>query len=501
VFTPAYNPSKWLPPKQRHLYHVSSAEKAEIERKRAETKTLMDKQLQQIKKIQTPYRNSLLEKRLKQIPEAIRADVKTAIKTDAKKRNAAQKQLAAKYEKKLVVTEAQVNAALNQADRVARRKLLEQIRASQSLLATLRVDKVQALWDVGEPPVIRLLNRGDVDFAGPKVSPGFLSILSEPGQSAAVPSKAAVGQTTGLRLAFAEWMTRSDHPLTARVIVNRMWQHHFGKGIVATPGNFGATGSRPTHPALLDWLAVEFMRQGWSAKRLHRMMMTSTVYRQVSKKGRGGDTVREGRGDRVTAGGPLLIDPENRLLWRMNLRRLDAESLRDSVIAVSGQSNHTMGGPPVMLKAMPSGLQTLVAHDRRSVYLIARRSNPLTFLRVFDFPIIDVNCTRRSASATPLQSLTMINSKFLITSASQLARSVEAVTGSDAPLAKKIEQAYRVTLSRSASASEAKAAADYMQHLQQLYQTSKAKPEDASRRSFENFVHMLLCSNEFLYVD
>jgi hypothetical protein len=185
----------------------------------------------------------------------------------------------------------------------------------------------------------------------------------------------------------------------------------------------------------------------------------------------------------------------------MNLRRLDAEALRDSVIAVSGQANYTMGGPPVMLKAMPSGLQTVVAEERRSIYLLARRTNPLTFLRVFDYPIIDVNCTRRSSSATPLQSLTMINSKFLTASASRLAGRVEALVGSDASPAKKIETAYWLTLSRNPSHSEVKAAEDHLQHLKQLYQASSAEPVDASQRSFENFVHMLLCTNEFLYID
>ncbi len=191
----------------------------------------------------------------------------------------------------------------------------------------------------------------------------------------------------------------------------------------------------------------------------------------------------------------------------MNLRRLDAEALRDSVIAVSGQPNYMMGGPPIVLKATSSGLQTVVDQERRntisrrSIYLLARRSNPLTFLSVFDYPIIDVNCTRRSASATPLQSLTMINSKFLTASASRLARRVEALVGSDAPLAKGIETAYRLTLSRNPSHSEVKAAEEHLQHLQQLYQASSVEPADASKRPFENFVHMLLCSNEFLYID
>jgi cytochrome c553 len=499
LFTSAYNPSNWLPPKQRHLYHVSETEQAEIKQKQAATTATIKKLQQQLAAIQKPYRDRLHDEQLKQIPESIRADVTAAITTNAKKRNNAQKKLTSKYEKKLTVTDTQVDATLNDIDRMACGKLRAKIQTEQKYLTTLRIDKVQALWDVGEAPTIRLLHRGDVDFAGPKVSPGFLSILSAPGKSAAIPSAEAVGNTTGLRLAFANWLTSPDHPLTARVIVNRLWQHHFGKGIVATPGNFGATGSRPTHPALLDWLAAEFMRQGWSAKRFHKMMMTSTAYRQNSERGRGGD--KERGSEEVKDTSPSSIDPDNRLLWRMNLRRLDAESLRDAVIAVSGQADYTMGGPPVMMKALPSGLQTVTTDERRSIYLVARRTNPLTFLRVFDYPIIDVNCTRRSASATPLQSLTMINSKFITASASQLAFRVKTLSGDNASPVKKIETAYRLTLSRSPSPTEIKVAEEYLQHLKQLYEASSIQPLNASKRSFDNFVHMLLCSNEFLYID
>jgi hypothetical protein len=192
---------------------------------------------------------------------------------------------------------------------------------------------------------------------------------------------------------------------------------------------------------------------------------------------------------------------ENRLLWRMNLRRLDAEALRDSVITVSGQLNSMVGGPPVMLKTQPSGLQAATEQERRSIYLLARRSNPATFMQVFDYPVIDVNCIRRSTSATPLQSLTMINSEFLTDSAGHLARRVESLTGIDAALAKKIETTYWLTLSRGARENETRIATELIQQLQLLYEQSGVAQQDAARQSFENFAHMLICSNEFLYVD
>lgn len=484
LFTSAYNPSDWLPPKRRHLYDVSKAEQAEVDSHKAKSTQLT----QQVATLHRHYKDTLLAKKLEQVPEADRAAAKAAVETDEKQRKDAQKQLFEKYGEMLAVTEAEVVSAHSEEDRKTRGDLLAEVAASLKFVAAHPFNKVQALWDVGDPPTIRLLHRGDVDFAGPKVEPGFLSILSLPGKSDAIRSPDAVGETTGLRLAFAQWLTSSEHPLTARVIVNRFWQHHFGNGIVDTPGNFGATGSRPTHPGLLDWLAVEFMRGGWSAKRLHKLMMTSTVYRQASASRSGA----EEHGDR-----------DNQLLWRMNLRRLDAEALRDSVIAVSGGADYQMGGPPVSLQSTATGLQTVAEKDggRRSVYLTARRSNPATFLQLFDYPTIDVNCTRRSASATPLQSLTMINSKFLTDSAGRLAHRVESLVGSDAPSAAKIKTAYQFVFSRIPSATEGHAAEEHLRHLQELYKSSESEPNEASQQSFANLVHMLLCSNEFLYVD
>ncbi|MFQ5733194.1 MAG: DUF1553 domain-containing protein [Planctomycetaceae bacterium] len=496
VFTAAYNPNNWLPPKRRFLYNVSQAEQAEIARRKTEAGKTLNKLKQRLTAIRQQYKDRLFETKLRKVSAAIRGRVKAAVSTAAKKRTKTQRELVRRYGKKLAIGDAELRASLDEAERKTCDGLRSQIRAAEGRLKSMRLDKLQVLWDVGPAPTIRLLQRGDVDFAGPKVKPGFLTILSPPGHSMAVPSKNAVGETTGLRLAFAEWLTRPEHPLTARVIVNRLWQHHFGRGIVGTPDNFGAGGSRPTHPALLDWLAVEFQRSGWSAKQFHKLVMTSTVYRQSSSRER-----------KTRSATSQSLDPDNRLLWRMNLRRLDAEALRDSVLAVSGRANHTMGGPPVMLKATPSGLQTLVepgkrnAAARRSVYLLARRANPLTFLNVFDYPIIDVNCTRRSASATPLQSLTMINGTFLTVSAGHLARRINLITGPTAVLSQKVATAYRLTLSRRPTPAEINAAVAHINRLEQLYVASGVVRANASRRAFENFAHMLMCSNEFLYVD
>jgi hypothetical protein len=256
---------------------------------------------------------------------------------------------------------------------------------------------VSALTEVpGKVPVTYLFNRGDHEQPRQAVAPGGLAVLDD-AHPLQVPTDTA-RPTTGRRLALARWLTDGKHPLTARVLVNRVWLHHFGKGLVGTPGDFGALGERPSHPELLDWLGGEFMDHGWRLKRLHRLILTSTVYRQSSR--------RDPAKDR--------LDPDNRLLGRMPVRRLEAEAVRDAILAVSGRLNRQPFGPPVPVmvdevgqvvlgvdtrdagrptnKVVPLGGQEF----RRSVYVQARRSLPLTMLEAFDAPMPEPNCECRT---------------------------------------------------------------------------------------------------------
>jgi len=414
LFTTAYNPTDWIQPQNHHLYVLPKADHEAIEAR-------------------------LLEDQLKTVPEPIRADLKTALATPVDRRTEIQKYLFSKFN-----------------------GLFQKEFAKDPDFKKL--GKIQALWDVGAPPNIRLLQRGSADSPGPKVTPGFLSILSKPNETDAIRPPSAQGKTSGLRLAFAEWLTSPDHPLTARVIVNRIWQGHFGTGIVATPDNFGTTGASPSNQPLLDQLALDFINNGWSAKRLHKQIMTSTVYRQSSHQN-----------DKANK-----IDPDNALLWRMNLRRLDAEALRDSVIAAAGKLDTTAGGPPIQLEMRPDGLQVVSSKEpetakwRRSIYLTHRRTYPMSFLGVFDYPIIDANCTRRVPSATPLQALTMLNDDFVWQAAEALAKRAE----------NNIDAAYLLTLSRKPTAAERQLAAGFLETM-----------------PFKSFAQILLSSNEFLYVD
>jgi hypothetical protein len=325
------------------------------------------------------------------------------------------------------------------------------------------------------------------------VTPGFPEVLCAPGSADAVRPKETQGKTSGYRLAFADWLGSTQNPLTARVIVNRIWQGHFGTGIVATADNFGKMGSPPVNPELLDWLSVDFMDHGWSAKRLHRSIMLSSVYRQSARQGA-----------ELWVAKAKVIDPENRLLWRMNLRRLDAEILRDSVIAAAGKLDPSMGGPPIPLETRPDGLQVVsdkVGQWRRSIYLTARRNYPMNFLGVFDYPMMDTNCTRRVPSATPLQSLTMMNDQFILNSAGYLAARAGEMAQHDPSAARKIEAAYLLTFSRKPTATEIQLGEEYLRRQQEIYLNANEPLEKAASKSFASLAQMLLGSNEFLYVD
>jgi len=289
------------------------------------------------------------------------------------------------------------------------------------------------------------------------------------------------------RLQLAGWLTSDQNPLTARVIANRVWHHHFGRGLVATLGNFGATGSGVSHPKLLDWLACEFQEQGWSLKYLHRLIVSSTAYQQSSRR-----LTETDRGQ--------AVDPQNALLWRQNLRRVESEILRDALLAVSGQLNAKTGGPPVAITAPADGLSTVIntptrEQHRRSVYLFHRRVYPLKFMETFDSPVMPINCRQRSHSTTVLQSLALLNSDFVLECSRQLGRQLPAQ-----PTAA-IDALYRRTLTRHPTAEETAACTTYLADQSQTY-IEEGQPEPAARRqAICDLCHMILCTNEFLYIE
>ncbi|MBM3774986.1 MAG: DUF1553 domain-containing protein [Acidobacteria bacterium] len=504
VFASGYNPGQWLQPKRRFLPSVSKAEQEEIERHNAEIDKPVSKLREQLEELRRPYRDKLLESKLQDLPEAIRAETREALAAPADKRDPVQKFLASKFEKQLAVAPEEISKALNPDDRDAYDRLERQIGTLSQYRRSW--DRIQALWDAAPPPKMRLLQRGEVERPGPRVEPGTLEVLSPPGKTDLAKPADSSGETSGHRLAFARWLASPDHPLTARVMVNRVWQHHFGRGIVETPDNFGRLGVPPTHPELLDWLAVEFVRQGWSLKKLHRLIMTSSAYRQSSEQ--------PGSGGALLAAA-LKADPDNKLLWRTNLRRLEAEALRDAILGASGKLDRTFGGPAVEGPLVADGLKEvhnpddkqserkkagLSGLERRSVYVMARRYFPLGFLETFDAPIMQTNCNRRLNSVSPLQSLTLMNDDFVLENAAAFAERVEKLAASQ-PIEKKIETAYLLALSRKPDGGELDIARSHLARQEELHRKSNTAPDKSRQAALTSLCHLLLLTNEFLYVD
>ena len=288
--------------------------------------------------------------------------------------------------------------------------------------------------DLPTPPATKLLKRGNWrNPAKEELAPGFLSTIDD--RDAAIkPTE----NTPGRRAALANWIASNDNPLTARVIVNRLWQHHFGRGIVASSGDFGVTGDRPTHPELLDWLATELTAKGWSLKHIHRLMVTSAAYKQSAK------------GD---AGAKL--DPDNALLWHFPGRRLDGEALRDAMLAVSGRLNPKAGGPSVFPEIPPelkaAGMPWKVTadakeRDRRSVYVFVKRNLRYPLFALFDAPDRNETCSRRFVTTTAPQALTLLNDPLVLGFAKSFAARVTKEAGTDP--AKVIDRAYLLALGR-----------------------------------------------------
>jgi hypothetical protein len=264
--------------------------------------------------------------------------------------------------------------------------------------------RIWGLWDVSKnPSQTRILIRGNYLSPGDPVEPGIPFVLDDPQKPFSFPQPRAEWHHTGRRLALAQWLTRPDHPLTARVIVNRVWLYHFGEGIVRTPDDFGSQGAAPTHPELLDWLATGLVENGWSLKWLHKQMMLSAAYRQSSAE----DPVK------------LAADPSNKLLWRKSPVRLEAEDIRDAMLQIGGRMDSTLYGEPVPVRKAPDGQfiedQPAGALHRRSIYVMTRKGTPHSFLLAFDQPTMDAgNMPVRFRSALPAQSLALMNNPLIV---------------------------------------------------------------------------------------
>ncbi len=334
------------------------------------------------------------------------------------------------------------------------------------------------ITDLGpDCPPTRLLRRGNWNMPEHEVTPGFLSLLERTPDPVA--PRPLAGRTSGRRAALARILTDPESPLTARVLVNRLWQHHFGQGLVETPNDFGLRGGRPSHPELLDWLARDFIAHGWSLKHVHRRIVTSAAYRRSS------------------ALRPELAarDPDQRLLSRFPRRRLEGEAIRDAMLHVAGRLNPRQGGPSIFPE-LPPGMQSrggwkpsadALERDRRSIYVFVRRNTRYPMFEAFDMPDTHESCGRRNTTTSPVQALSLLNNQLTLDWAQSFARRVAAIAG-DQPLAR-IETAWKLAFSRRPHPDEASLALHFLDQ--------QNRTDDA----LADLCHALLNANEFVYLN
>lgn len=390
VFEPALDWKAWKVPDARRISLYTEADRqqaAEIETEAQQVEAERSERLAE-------YMKQAIDAELAKYEEPLRTSLRDAYETPADKRS--------EEHQKLLAANPSVNITpgnLYQYIPESKPKLEEISNRISAVRAKKPPEEfIRALVEpANHVPETKLFHRGD--FAQPKqtIGPGGLSVASDDGQAIAFPSNDPELPTTGRRLALARWLTSTDNPLFARVIVNRVWMHHFGKGLVPTPGEFGKLGSPPADLALLDFLADEFRSQGWSLKHLHRLILSSTTWRQSTVPMSGNSYAR-------------------------TLRRLEAETIRDRMLAVTGSLDKTLFGPPVTIKEDETG-QVIVADNqpRRSLYIQSRRSRPVALLQTFDAPVMETNCELRANSTVATQSLMLLNGNFVLDQAAKLA--------------------------------------------------------------------------------
>jgi len=331
-----------------------------------------------------------------------------------------------------------------------------------------------------------------------KVQPGFLSVLvnGTPPPAEHPPNRPGY-VSSGRRRALADAIASGDNPLTARVMINRVWGWHFGRGIVATPGNFGKMGMLPSHPELLDWLATEFVRQGWSIKQMHRLIMASETYKMASAFYQSADMEK---------------DPTDVYLWRYPVRRLEAEIIRDVTLSASGQLNTEAGGPPffpaipVSVRAdQPRGTWELTKEEpstwKRSVYAYVKRGLKYPMFDVYDQPDLNVTCEKRAVSTVPTQALTMLNNEFMLIQAAHFAERVMKEAGKDQH--EQVKAMYRIAFSREPNQKELDTNAAFLkkQFDREMAQGGSVTAESAGLSALTDLAHVTLNLNEFMYIE
>ncbi len=461
-------------------YPLVSAEEVEANRKETMRIDALIKPIRgQKSQIEKPYHQQIIDREVTKLPDYMQAAWKTpaAQRTEGQRLNVIQIEgtLAIDSLRKLV-TMADVVALIPPDVRAQHAKLEAEIETLDRQRPR-RVPIARAIGERGRAPQPSFfLHRGSPDARGTQMTPDVLAVTRK--SDWRFPEPPAGAASSFRRRGYAEWLVSPENPLTARVMVNRLWQHHFGEGIVRTPSNFGKMGEPPSHPELLDWLAIEFVAKGWSLKAMHRLMLTSTAYQMSTNDS--------------TAN--IAIDPENRKFWRMPRVRLDAEIIRDAILTVSGSLNRTIGGPSIFPYIDPDLFEKSSRRDwrgvadsdpatwRRSLYVFSKRSIRYPMFETFDQPNLVNSTDRRNRTTIATQALILMNNPMVRFQAGQFAERVRKEAGPDA--AKQVARAIELALGRPADAVERKRGLEF----------GKGGPD-----GLDQFCHVLLNLNEFVY--
>jgi hypothetical protein len=507
---------------------ASKEEKNHDEQRRKELEGPLARVQKQIADIEAPYRARLEEMK----KAAVEPVIREALSVDPKKRTPEQKKLIEQAEPLLKVSWDEVLDALKPLDRERRARLRMEFHQLEAKLPP-PLPQAWTIEDGASAPTF-LLKRGSLKNKGLKVAPAFPRVLvkeDKPHQDSpekqlksrnsflpfAMDSRslwAAFGNMSKApnRLDLANWLVDPEHPLTSRVMVNRLWQHHFGKALVRTPNDFGLRGEKPTHPELLEWLAREFIEHKWSMKHMHRLMVLSNAYQQASG----------------TPKATRKADPQNRLLSHMNRSRLEGETIRDSMLAATGELNLELGGIPVRTPLEPEVYDLIFTesepdnlwpvdpdprqHARRSIYLFVKRNVHLPLLETFDQPDTLSSCPVRPTSTFAPQALIMLNGPFAKERANQFA--LRLLKEKSENVEDWLRTAYRLAVGRMATEAELAAAKEFLTNqsdllrdlLRSRHKIATPQPlpdtiDPAQAAALADFCLALLNSNEFVYVD
>jgi len=512
IFDPALPLQAWKKPQERLIDMTPSADRKTSETIEADAftreKDLNDRRL--------VVAESVFEKLVGELPDEQRETVRVAVLKAQAERSEDDQTLLKQFpmiRSKEEIRDQLLLYAKEDYDKFEiERKQIEAIRVTKPaarIIMGLAEPKNSSAEPKNELPKSAVFFRGDPEQPRQLVTPSEVFVVARTRSEVAIAEDDEKAETTGRRLAYANQLTDGTHPLTARVAVNRLWLHHFGRGLVNTPSDFGIVGERPSHPELLDWLASRLVELNWQFKPLHRLLVLSRTYRQVSTRTPAHDAV----------------DPENRLMARANLRRLDAETLRDTMLVVTGHLNHQAGGPSVPVAEDEEGKSVIgrlklneglfagiddvgPQKYRRSIFVEVPRSRPLNMLATFDLPIMTPNCDLRRCSTVAPQSLWFLNDSHVVELSDHLS---DHMFGGALPDTKsRINDLFMRLFGREPLSSELTNIEHYLEEQANLFRADPAVewqktvtqwPHAPDVRAIATLCQAMLSSNEFLYVE